>query len=182
MIRFRLLGPLEASADGQPVALPGGKPSALLARLLLDAGRVVSVETLVDSLWGERAPPTAQKVLQVYISQLRKVLGVGAIETRAPGYLVLAERDEHDLGRFETLTESARDAADPDRRAKLLEEALSLWRGAPLAEFREEPFAPAAARRLAELRLSTMEQRIDADLERGEHARLVGELDALVAQ
>jgi len=182
MTRFCLLGPLEASADGKPIALPGGKPSALLARLLLDAGRVVSVETLVDSLWGERSPPTAQKVLQVYISQLRKVLGAGQIETRAPGYLVLAERDDHDLGRFEALAESARDARDPARRAKLLDEALSLWRGAPLAEFREEPFAPAAARRLEELRLSALELRIDADLELGEHARLVGELEALVAQ
>src|SRR5947208_9524948 len=103
MTRFRLLGPLEASVDGQPVVLPGGKPSALLARLLLDAGRVVSVEALVDSLWGERAPPSAQKVIQVYISQLRKVLGAGQIETRAPGYLLRAERDEHDLGRFEAL-------------------------------------------------------------------------------
>ncbi|HMI98488.1 MAG TPA: AfsR/SARP family transcriptional regulator [Gaiellaceae bacterium] len=182
MTRFRVLGPLEASVDGQPVVLPGGKPSALLARLLLDAGRVVSVEALVDSLWGERAPPTAQKVLQVYISQLRKVLGAGQIETRAPGYLLRAERDEHDLGRFEALAESARGVGDPARRAKLLGEALSLWRGAPLAEFRDEAFAPAAARRLEELRLRALEQRIDADLELGEHGRLVGELEALVEQ
>lgn len=182
MTRFRLLGPLEASADGKPVALPGGKPSALLARLLLDVGRVVAVETLVDSLWGERAPPSAQKVLQVYISQLRKVLGAGQIETRAPGYLIRADRDELDLGRFEALAESAREAGDPVQRARLLDEALSLWRGAPFAEFREEPFAPVAARRLEELRLRALEQRIDADLELGEHARLVGELEALVEQ
>src|SRR5205823_5126723 len=139
---------------------------------------VVSVEALVDSLWGERAPPSAQKVIQVYISQLRKVLGAGQIETRAPGYLLRAERDEHDLGRFEALAESARDVGDPARRAKLLGEALSLWRGAPLAEFRDQAFAPAAARRLEELRLRALEQRIDADLEFGEHARLVGELEA----
>jgi len=182
MTQFRLLGPLEASANGKPVALPGGKPSALLARLLLDAGRVVAVETLVESLWGERAPASAQKVLQVYISQLRKVLGAGLIETRAPGYLLQAARDEHDLGRFEALAESARAAADPARRAKLLDEALSLWRGAPLAEFRDEPFALAAARRLEELRLRALEQRIEAQLELGEHARLVGELEALVEQ
>ena len=182
MTRFCLLGPLEASADGKPVPLPSGKPSALLARLLLDAGRVVAVETLVDSLWGERAPASAQKVLQVYISQLRKVLGAGQISTRAPGYLIQVESDEHDLGRFEALAESAREAADPARRAELLEEALALWRGTPLAEFRDEPFAPVAARRLEELRLSALEQRIEAALELGEHARLVGELEALVEQ
>jgi DNA-binding SARP family transcriptional activator len=180
--QFRLLGPLEAIADGRPIGLPGGKPSALLARLLLDADRVVSVEALVDSLWGERAPPSAQKVLQVYVSQLRKVLGAVQIETLAPGYLVRIERDEHDLGRFEALAEAARDTTDAVRRVELLDEALSLWRGTPLAEFREEPFAAPAARRLDELRLRAVEQRIEAQLELGQHARLIGELEALVEQ
>jgi len=181
-MQFRLLGPLEAIADDKPLALPGGKPSALLARLLLDARKVVSVEALVDSLWGERAPPSAQKVLQVYVSQLRKVLGAAQIETLAPGYLVRVERDEHDLGRFEALAEAARETTDAVRRVELLDEALSLWRGVPLAEFREEPFAAPAARRLDELRLRAVEQRIEAQLELGQHARLVGELEALVEQ
>ena len=182
MNRFLLLGPLEASVDGKRVDLPGGKPSALLARLLLDSGRVVAAEELVDSLWGERHPASAHKILQVYVSQLRKALGARQIETRAPGYRLRAERDEHDLGRFETLVERARDAADPRRRAALLSEALSLWRGVPLAEFREEPFARVAARRLAELRLGALEQRIEAELELGEHARLAAELEELVEQ
>jgi DNA-binding SARP family transcriptional activator len=182
MTQFRLLGPLEASSEDKPLALPGGKPSALLARLLLDAGRVVSVETLVESLWGERPPPSAQKVLQVYVSQLRKLLGAAQIETLAPGYLLRVERDEHDLGRFEVLAEAARDTTDAARRAELLDEALSLWRGTPLAEFREEPFAAPAARRLDELRLRAVEQRIEAQLELGQHTRLVGELEALVEQ
>jgi len=162
--------------------LPAGKPRALLARLLLDAGRVVPAETLVDSLWGDPPPASASKVLQLYISQLRKALGANAIETRAPGYLVRARRDEVDLGRFESLTEAARGASDPARRAQLLGEALSLWRGAGLAEFRHESFAEAAARRLAELRLAALEQRIDADLELGRHERLVAELESLVAE
>jgi DNA-binding SARP family transcriptional activator len=182
MSRFLLLGPLEVSSDGEAVELPGGKPSALLARLLLDSDRVIAVEELVESLWGERAPPSAQKVLQVYVSQLRKVLGPRQIETRAPGYRVRVERDEHDLGRFERLVERARDEADARQRAALLTEALSLWRGRPLAEFRDEPFAGAAARRLEELRLGALEQRIEAELEIGEHARLVTELEALVDQ
>jgi DNA-binding SARP family transcriptional activator len=182
MIRLRLLGPLEAVVEGKPGALPGGKPKALLARLLLDAGRVVPVEVLVDSLWGERAPPSAQKVLQVYVSQLRKVLGAAQIETRAPGYLLRLDRDEHDLGRFEALAQAAREAGDLGRRVELLDEALSLWRGPPLAEFREEPFASPAARRLDELRLRAVEQLIEARLELSEHALLVGELEELVEQ
>jgi DNA-binding SARP family transcriptional activator len=182
MSRFLLLGPLEASVDGRTVDLPGGKPGALLARLILDSGRVVAVETLVDSLWGERAPPSAQKVLQVYVSQLRKAIGSRQIETRAPGYLLRAERGDNDLGRFEDLVGQARDELDAQRRARLLNEALGLWRGQPLAEFRDEPFAAPAARRLEELRLGALEQRIDAELELGQHTRLVAELEALVEQ
>ena len=174
MIRYRLLGPVEA-----PAQLPGGKPKALLARLLLEPGRVVPADTLVDDLWRE-PPASAYKVVQVYVSQLRKALGADAIETRAPGYLIRASAEESDLGRFEQLAEEARGAGEPSRKAKLLREALDLWRGPALAEFRQEPFAESAARRLAELRLYALEERIDADLELGEHARLVPELEALV--
>ena len=176
MIRYRLLGPVEA-----PAKLPGGKPRALLARLLLEPGRVVPVDTLVDDLWRE-PPASAHKVVQVYVSQLRKVLGADAIETRAPGYLARATADESDLGRFEQLAERARGTSDPARKAALMREALDLWRGPALAEFRGEPFAEAAARRLAELRLYALEERIDAELELGEHARLVPELEALVEE
>jgi DNA-binding SARP family transcriptional activator len=181
VIRYRLLGPLEVRSGGEPVALPGGKPSALLARLLLDAWRVVPVEALVDALWAD-APASAHKVVQVYVSQLRKALGPAQIETRAPGYLVRAGPDEHDLGSFESLVAAAQGTGEPSRRAELLREALSLWRGPALAEFREEPFAQAASRRLGELRLNALEQRLEADLQLGEHASLVPELESLVAQ
>jgi DNA-binding SARP family transcriptional activator len=176
MIRYRLLGPVEA-----PARLPGGKPKALLARLLLEPGRVVPVDTLVDDLWRD-PPASAHKVVQVYVSQLRKALGADAIETRAPGYLVRAAADESDLGRFEQLADQARAVNDPARKAALLRETLDLWRGPALAEFRDEPFAEAAARRLAELRLYALEERIDTELELGEHARLVPELEALVEE
>jgi len=176
MIRYRLLGPVEA-----PAKLPGGKPRALLARLLLEPGRVVPVDTLVDDLWRD-PPASAHKVVQVYVSQLRKALGPDAIETRAPGYLVRAVADESDLGRFEQLAERARGTGEPAKKAALLREALDLWRGPALAEFRDEPFAEAAARRLAELRLYALEERIDAQLDLGEHARLVPELEALVEE
>jgi DNA-binding SARP family transcriptional activator len=181
MTEFRLLGPLEATVDGATVALPAGKPRALLARLLLDANRVVPVETLVESLWGDPAPPSARKVLQVYVSQLRKTLGPKRIETRPPGYAVRVAPDEYDLGRFERLVDAAR-GAESARQAELLGQALALWRGPGLVEFRHEPFAVPAARRLAELRLVAVEHRIDAELELGRHERLVGELETLVEE
>jgi DNA-binding SARP family transcriptional activator len=161
MIELRLLGPLEAS-----VPLPGGKPKALLARLALDAGRAVSTGTLVADLW-EAPPPSAPKILQAHISALRKALGADAIETRAPGYALHAASS--DLARFEELAERAGSGGEPSRRADLLKEALGLWRGEPLAEFAREPFAAAAARRLADLRLDALEQ-------------LVRELTALVRE
>ena len=182
MTRFRLLGPLEAVENGEPLSLPGGKPRALLGRLLLDAGRIVAAERLVEDLWGETPPRSASKVLQGYVSQLRKALGAGAIETRAPGYLVAAGPEDVDLAQFESLTQSAREAADPARRAELLRDALALWRGPALAEFRNEPFASAAGRRLADLRLNALEERLAADLELGADSAVVGELETLVAE
>jgi DNA-binding SARP family transcriptional activator len=179
---FRILGPLEVEADARVLPIGGRQPRALLTILLLDANRIVSRDRLMEALWGDEPPERAANALQVYVSQLRKALGARQIETRAPGYRLRVERDDHDLGRFETLVERARDEADSRRRAALLSEALSLWRGLPLAEFREEPFARAAGRRLVELRLGALEQRIEAELELGEHARLVTELEELVEQ
>jgi DNA-binding SARP family transcriptional activator len=176
MIELRLLGPLEF--DG--VALPGGKPRALLARLGLDAGRVVAADALVHALWGEHPPPSAHKVLQAHVSTLRKALGSDAIQTRSPGYVLRAART--DLARFESLAESAHREPDAGKRARLYRDALALWRGPALDEFRREPFALAAARRLAEMRLEALGQRIEAELELGEHERLVRELQALVEQ
>jgi DNA-binding SARP family transcriptional activator len=181
MISYRLLGPLEVRSDGEAVALPGGKPSALLARLLLDARRVVPVDALVDSLWAD-APASAHKVVQVYVSQLRKALGPAQIETRAPGYVVRAGPGELDLARFESLVAAAHNTGEPSRRAKVLRQALALWRGPALAEFRNAPFAQAASRRLAELRLNALELRLEADLQLGEDASVVPELESLVAQ
>src|SRR5256714_1269360 len=182
MTEFRMLGPIEGSVDDVPVELPAGKPRDLLARLLLDANRIVPVDALVESIWGDPAPASSRKVLQVYVSQLRKVLGAAAIETRSPGYALRAAREDVDLGRFEALTERARGAGDPARSAELLGQALALWRGPGLVEFRQEPFALPAARRLAGLRLAALEQRIDAELELGRDERLVGELETLVEQ
>ena len=112
MIRFRLLGPAEALSESGPVKLPGGKPRALLVRLLLEPGRVVPVDVLVDELWRE-PPASAHKVVQVYVSQLRKALGADAIETRAPGYLAPAGTEGSDLGSSSVPIEHALHARHP---------------------------------------------------------------------
>jgi DNA-binding SARP family transcriptional activator/ABC-type branched-subunit amino acid transport system ATPase component len=174
-MNVRVLGPLEASVDGRQVALGAGKTRALLAILALRAGEAVSTERLIDGLWGEQPPASATKLVQLYVSQLRKALtaaGDGAaIVTRGHGYELRLAPEEVDAGRFERLV------AEGAPR-----EALALWRGQPLDDVAGEPFAAAEIRRLEDLRLAALEQAIDADLEAGRHREVVGELDALVAE
>jgi class 3 adenylate cyclase len=168
---FRILGPLEVVEDGRALDLGGAKQRALLALLAIHANRVVARDQLIEALWDEEPPETAGKALQVYVSQLRKLLGRERLETKSRGYLLRLEPDELDLARFQRLHESGR----PD-------EALSLFRGDPLADFAEQRFAQAEIARLQELRLSCLEQRIERDLAQGRHAELVGELDALTRE
>ena len=170
-MEFQILGSLQVHDEGQVVELGGGKPRALLAILLLSANRVVSSDVLIESLWGERPPGTANKALQVYVSQLRKALGRERIVTSSPGYALRVEPDELDLDRFERLVAAAEYI-----------EALALWRGAPLADFAYEPFAQSEIARLDELWAGTVESRIEADLAGGRHAMVVAELEALVGQ
>ena len=184
MAEFRVLGPVEASVEGEPIALPAAKPRALLAALLLERNRVVPVSRLIDDLWGEVPPETAMKALQGYVSQLRKAIGPERLLTRPPGYELRVEEGELDLDRFERLAREGREllaGGDSKAAAKRLGEALELWRGPPLAEF-SEPFARDAGARLEDERLEALEERLDADLALGRHARLVSELEQLVAQ
>jgi DNA-binding SARP family transcriptional activator/class 3 adenylate cyclase len=181
VLEFRILGPLEVLKDGRALALGGQKQRALLALLLLDAGRVVSVDRIVDALWGERPPRTAPTSLQNFVSHLRKALGADVLVTRPPGYLLRIEPEQLDLGRFETLVDAAKRSAGKERAAKL-RQALTLWRGPPLADFALEDFAQSEIGRLEELRLAALEQRIDAELETGAHTGLVGELESLVEE
>jgi DNA-binding SARP family transcriptional activator len=179
MLEFRILGPFEVSDETGPIALGGQRQRALLAALLLEAGRVVPTERLVDLLWGEGAPKTATTSLQNSVSRLRKELGPEVLETRAPGYVLRAGAEQIDARRFETQLHDARGAA-AEKRRELLVRALALWRGPALAEFTFEQFAQAEIRRLEELRLVAVEERIDADLELGRHGDVVGELESLV--
>jgi DNA-binding SARP family transcriptional activator/tetratricopeptide (TPR) repeat protein len=181
-MRFRLLGPLEVVDDGdRSLALGGRKQRSVLAVLLLHANDVVATERLVDEVWGDSPPATVAKSIQVYISRMRKELGDGRLVTRPPGYALHVEPSELDLTCFQALVAQAADA-DPAAAAASLREALALWRGPALADLAYEPFAQTHAAQLEELRFSALEQRIDADLAAGEHAQLVGELEALAAQ
>ncbi len=181
-MEFRILGPLEVLDAGAALTLGGAKQRALLAILLLSANRVVPNDRLIDDLWGEKPPETAAHALQVYVSQLRKVLGRERLVTRSPGYLLAVEPDSIDLTRFEQLLGTAREQLGPDPAgaARLLGEALDLWRGPALAEFAFEPFAQNAIGRLEELRLVALEERIEADLALGRHGEVTGELEGLI--
>jgi len=185
-VDFRILGPLEVSRDGRVIPVAGARQRELLALLLLEAGRVVSTDRLMDELWGEQQPAAGSTALRVRVSQLRKALRAGGeiLVTRAPGYALLVPRDGLDLWRFERgLDEGERLlAADPARAVEALERALGEWRGAPLTDVAYAPFAQAAIVRLEELRASALELRIEAELALGRHARLIGELQELVGR
>ncbi len=177
---FRLLGPLEALRDGEPVALGGRRERMLLAILLVHANEVLSTDRIFDELYAGEPPPTAASSIQNAVSRLRRSLGSALIETRAPGYALTVPPDGLDSLRFERLLTNA--PTDADARADALYEALQLWRGPPLADFAFEPFAQAEIARLEELRVAALEERIDADLALGRHAVLVGELGSLIAE
>jgi DNA-binding SARP family transcriptional activator len=181
-MEFRILGPLEVVDGGRTLTLGGPRQRALLALLLTRANHVVSSDSLIDALWGSDAPRTALNALQYHVSKLRKSLTPSeAIVTEGPGYVMRVTPDELDLLRFERLREAAHDA-QPDEAARVLRQALSLWRGPPLVDLAREEFAQAEIRRLEELRITTVEQRIDADLALGLHHDVVAELESVVRE
>jgi DNA-binding SARP family transcriptional activator len=181
-MEFRILGPLEVRQSAQPVACRGGKQRLLLATLLVHANEVVSTDRLLEALWGDEPPPTAQKALQMHVSQLRRILEPGLLLTRPPGYELRLNGGELDLQRFEADAAQARAAAAagrPEDASSLLGRALALWRGPALADLTfEESLQPEIAR-LEELRVRALEDRIEADLALGRHAAVVAELEAL---
>jgi DNA-binding SARP family transcriptional activator len=169
-MEYRILGPLEVLENGRQIDLGRAKQRALLAILLLHANAVVSTDHLIDALWEDDPPETAQKALQVYVSRLRKALGKERIETKAPGYRLRITEGELDLEHFQRL-------ADDDPR-----DALALWREPPLAEFAHDRFAQGEIARLEELRVACRERALETDLEQGRHGAVVGELERLVRE
>jgi len=179
-LEFRILGPFEAARSGRVLEIPAGKPRALLALLLLRRGEVVSVDTLVDELWGQTPPQTAAKNVQGYVARLRRALGDGMLATRSHGYALRLDDGALDSARFEALVDQARHD-EPAAASDHLREALALWRGPPLADFAYESFAQDEIRRLEHLRLGAFEDRIEADLALGRHEQVMPELESLVA-
>jgi YVTN family beta-propeller protein len=188
VLDYRILGPLEVSADGRVVEIGGAKPRALLVILLLRANESVPRDVLVHELWGERPPASAQHSLEVYVSRLRKSLNGAAngsvLVTRPGAYSLRVEEGQLDAHRFERLVEQGRAALagnEADQAAASLRAALQLWRGQALADLAHGLGPRVEAVQLEELRLSAIEDRIEADLALGRHAEVVGELEALVA-
>ena len=185
-MRFQLLGPVEAWSDDAALKVPTGRQRALLAALLLRANRVVSVDELIEVLWGSVPPPSARVAAQNYVKRLRDALGPGRdrIVTRPPGYLFRLGTDELDVSCFEAEVEAGRAAARAgnwevaaDRAAS----ALSRWHGDPLADVGSEALAVREVPRLTELRLQAAETRASAAIRLGCHADVIGELRQLVA-
>ena len=185
-VEFRVLGPLEALVEGEPVALGPPKQRALLAHLLLNANDAVPAERLVDALWPDEPPPTARHAIQVYVSKLRRLLrDARRIEARSRAYVLRAQPDEIDLGRFRQLVADA-DAAladdDSGGAAELLRIALALWRARPLADLDGEPGVQELVLELEEQRVAAVELRVWSELQAGRSNELIPELEELVAE
>jgi DNA-binding SARP family transcriptional activator len=185
-LQIAILGSIEPRLNDRVVDVPAGKQRALLTLLTVHAPRPVSAESAADALWPYAAPAEALRSLQVTVSRLRRSLGAGAatLETVASGYRLALEPDAIDARRFEALVELARATrleGDGAEARRVLDDALALWRGPPLADVAFESFAQGEIARLEELRLAALEERIDARLAAGEHPLVVAEVEQLVA-
>jgi DNA-binding SARP family transcriptional activator/tetratricopeptide (TPR) repeat protein len=186
-LEFCLLGPVVVRCRGVALPVPRGRQRALLAVLLLNAGRVVSVSEIAETLWGPASLPSASVTVRNYVKRLRCVLGPAdqaRIVTRSPGYLIRVDPGELDVARFEILLNGARNAAlgaSWEAAADQAREALALWRGEPLADVESEALSRCEVPRLAELRLQAAELRIEAELCLGRHGVVIAELERMVA-
>jgi DNA-binding SARP family transcriptional activator len=186
-LELGILGPIEVRTDGVPATLGGPRQRAVLAVLAIHPNQVVSVDRLVDDIWGEHPPATAVHTLHVFVSRLRRAMSAAGdrLITRPPGYVLELKVDELDADRFERLYDTARAAlaaGRADDAVSALTQAHALWRGHPLADFTYEPFAQGAIARLEELRLNAREELIDARLAVGDHEQVVPELELLVRE
>jgi predicted ATPase/DNA-binding SARP family transcriptional activator len=182
-MRVRILGPFHLEDGGRRITIGGVRQRAVLADLLLHANEVVPSERVLVDLWGEDAPPSAANALQAAISRLRRVLPASRLITTGPGYMLRIFPAEFDVAQFEQLIFEGRDALAAGTAAEavqLLDQAMMLWRGPPLADFRYEPFAQAEIARLEELQLACLEERNEARLALGSPGALTAELGRMV--
>jgi DNA-binding SARP family transcriptional activator len=184
-VQVRILGPFQLAEGGRLITIGGLRQRAVLASLVLHANEVVPSEQLLVNLWGEDSPPSAANALQAAISRVRRALPPGRLITKAPGYLLRIFTDELDASQFEQLVSEGRIALEAGgalQAARTLNQALSLWQGPALADFRYEPFAQAEIARLEELHLACLEERIEADLALGSASVVIAELRQLVSE
>jgi DNA-binding SARP family transcriptional activator len=190
---FGILGPLQVSIAGRTVALGGPRQRAVLALLLLEANRVVSMDRLAEDVWVGHPPAGWATTLQTYVFHLRRALEPGRVPGAAGGVLVTSgrgyrlrvDREHLDAALFQDGFTAGRAALEAGRyaeAAETLRQALGLWRGTVLADLADYEFTRPGAARLEELRLAALEARIDADLALGCHDALTGELEILVAE
>ena len=183
-MQIRLLGHFEVSVGDRPIALGGAKQRAVLAMLALEANRTITADSLIEGVWGEQPPRSAAKMLQNYVWRLRLALAHGGPEivTRDGGYELRIDPETVDVHRIERLVSEQRCAAAAGQPTSVAREALALFRGEPLADLVDEPFAAAEIRRLVELRTTARELAIDADLAASRHEQSVGEIESLLAE
>ncbi len=193
-IVIELLGPLSVHLGRAPVVPSAAKPRQILALLALNAGRVVTVSTLAEEIWGDYPPRSAGTTLQTYILQLRNLIAAAAapgrdpkqvLSTRHCGYLLASQSSQNDVHEFGRLARAGRAAAETgDFRAasELLGRALALWRGSALVDVRMGRVLELEVTALEENRLGVLERRIEADLALDRHADILGELSTLAAR
>jgi DNA-binding SARP family transcriptional activator len=195
-MQIKVLGPVEAKVNGRSVTPTAAKPRQILALLALHSGQVVSVPTLIEELWGDRPPRSARTTLQTYILQLRKLIGDAlsaagdtgpkeVLVTRYGGYLLDVAPESVDVHEFERLArtgQQAYDVEDYTSAARLLRQALDMWRGAAVVDVRPGMPLSVEVVRLEESRLGALETRIDAELRMGKHKALLSELSVLTVQ
>jgi len=182
---YQLLGLMELWVGGEQRKASQAKPRGVLALLLLNLNRPVSTDQLIELLWPDKPPGRPQTAIQGYVSGLRKLLGQGTIETTAAGYVLHAEAEQLDVNRFERLLREGREAlavGHTEEAARGLSDGLELWRGPALADFTYERWAQSEIGRLEELRLVAREELLEARLALGQHAEVVGELEALIRE
>ncbi len=191
-MEFRVLGSVEVFEDGRRLAVASGRQLAVLAFLLIHANRVVSADRIIDELWGDEPPESGAKTVAFHVSRLRDALEPGrprgkpngVLATEPAGYVLRVGPDRIDAVPFERLISEGRALLpdDPETARARLQEALALWRGEPYADLAAESFAQLEIRRLQELHLRALEDRLEADLALGRHADVIDELEALVSE
>jgi predicted ATPase/DNA-binding SARP family transcriptional activator len=183
-MEVRILGPLEVRVGERPVMIRAGRPRRLLVVLVLRLGERVSTDSLIETVWGSEASGGSVNALRILVSYLRRALeptaGALRIETVEGGYRLVGDRNSVDAYRLEAAVSAAARETDPSRRLMMLDAALGAWRGSPLPEIADEEFVQADLQRFQDVRLTALEQRVDALLDLGRHAEAVTELHHLV--